>query len=752
MKKQLLLLCVIFIPLVACADPVEIDGINYILYTDVNEAEIVAKNSKYSGDVIIPESVKIEDAVYYVTSINKTAFHNCNELISLSIPKTIRDIEQYFLSGCINLESLAFNCDTIKNWVGSVIGKQIKKVTLDNNVKVIGEKAFSGFKALHTIEIGSNLKKIENKAFEYCTIYTVNICNLKSWCEIECVGASSHPLLDKYYIRKKLLLNGEEITDLVLDDNITQIRNCAFACSSIKSVTFNTNLISISGGAFGHCGLLSSVYTPDIHTWLNITFGGPESNPLNNGAHLYINQKEENYLTIPNDIKYIKNYAFVGYKELLSITIPSEVTTICNGAFYNCENLKEVYLNEGLISIGEYAFYQCEKLSSISIPNSVSSIGANSFSGCKKLCSISIPDMVSSVEASTFSMCNNLKDVHLGKGIVSIDESAFFRCAINFIDIPDNVTTIAPGAFDNCFTLHCVVLRRGIKEIGEKAFSYNNIYSLFCYSDIIPTIHEYAFKNAELGTLFVPDNLIDEYKQKAAWRDFEYYNTLPKITYIVDDEKYKSCIIKYGETIVAEEAPIKEGYTFSGWSDIPETMPAYDVIVTGKFIVNKYKLTYKVDGEEYKTLAVEYGTAIVAEEEPTKEGYTFSGWSEIPETMPAKDVVITGTFTINSYTITYKIDGEVFKTESVEYGSPITTPEAPAREGYTFEWMNIPETMPAYDITIDGSYTSGIDSVYTEEGGDVKWYTIDGKQKETPQKGINIMKKSNGKTQKVLMK
>jgi len=51
-----------------------------------------------------------------------------------------------------------------------------------------------------------------------------------------------------------------------------------------------------------------------------------------------------------------------------------------------------------------------------------------------------------------------------------------------------------------------------------------------------------------------------------------------------------------------------------------------------------------VDGEEYKELSVVYGTTITPEAEPTKDGYTFGGWSELPVTMPAHDVVITGRF------------------------------------------------------------------------------------------------------------
>lgn len=61
-------------------------------------------------------------------------------------------------------------------------------------------------------------------------------------------------------------------------------------------------------------------------------------------------------------------------------------------------------------------------------------------------------------------------------------------------------------------------------------------------------------------------------------------------------------------------------------------------------VIHSYKLTYKVDGNVYKEYTLNYGTAITPEPEPTKEGYTFSGWSEIPATMPAHDVEVNGSF------------------------------------------------------------------------------------------------------------
>ena len=55
-----------------------------------------------------------------------------------------------------------------------------------------------------------------------------------------------------------------------------------------------------------------------------------------------------------------------------------------------------------------------------------------------------------------------------------------------------------------------------------------------------------------------------------------------------------------------------------------------------------------MDGNEYKTVEASFGDRITAEKAPSKNGYTFSGWSKLPETMPANDVTVSGTFTKKS--------------------------------------------------------------------------------------------------------
>ncbi len=215
--------------------------------------------------------------------------------------------------------------------------------------------------------------------------------------------------------------------------------------------------------------------------------------------------------------------------------------------------------------------------------------------------------------------------------------------------------------------------------------------------------------------------------------------------------EYKSYDVEYGASIIPEPAPTKEGYTFSGWSEIPVIMPAHDVIVTGTFDINKYKLTYTVDNEEYKSYDVDYGASIIPEPAPIKEGYTFSGWSETPETMPAHDVIVIGTFCINSYTLTYMIDDVVYKTVMYEYGANIIPEPQPEGDYATFEWILLPETMPAHDVIVYASYTSVISGIVLAQGV-FRIYAPDGKFRNELQKGLNIIRMGDGMTKKIVLK
>ena len=221
--------------------------------------------------------------------------------------------------------------------------------------------------------------------------------------------------------------------------------------------------------------------------------------------------------------------------------------------------------------------------------------------------------------------------------------------------LPNKLQIIKMSAFNECNSLKSVTIPATVEFIYQEAFANcNALESVKALPDKPPFLYDNSFSNFSIP-LRVPKGCKEVYKTAQGWKNFTNISDADKykLTYVVDGEEYKSFEIEEGETITPETAPTKEGYTFSGWSEIPKTMPANDVTVTGTFSINRYKLTYIVDGEEYKSYELDYGTSITPEAEPTKEGYVFSGWSEIPTTIPAYDVIVTGSFSKGAYRLIY---------------------------------------------------------------------------------------------------
>lgn len=179
-----------------------------------------------------------------------------------------------------------------------------------------------------------------------------------------------------------------------------------------------------------------------------------------------------------------------------------------------------------------------------------------------------------------------------------------------------------------------------------------------------------------------------------------------KLTYIVDGLKYKEIDVEYKAAIVPEEYPAKEGYTFSGWNDLPEVMPAENVTATGEFLINSYKLTFMIGEEVVCEVVYEYNANVYPAVPPEKEGYSFAGWENLPERMPAQDLIIRGAYSVNSYKLIYMLDGEIYKELAVDYDSVIVPETAPEREGYSFSgWEGLPEIMPAEDVTVTATFS-----------------------------------------------
>ena len=675
MKRVLILLLLLAAAVASWADnPVEIDGLYYNLINKVKKAEITKSPNGYSGEIVIPGRIEYDGLEYEViigkrafeysnissviisegiTEISEYAFWQCNNLKYITIPQSLKKcfnhafpngIAKVYIKDLISWMQIetedywsrpnhgdGYN-DLIKLYINN---EEIKNLIIPEGVSSITDYAFSYFD-LESVSFPKTLKTIGNYAFMWCfNLKSLHIEDLKSYFGIKFGGYSTdtddydfniyetqmedssriygNPLL----YANKIYLNGEELNDLIIPEEL-EIINGFTMTNNIRfhSITVPSRLKYVGR----QCHFITdSLIVNDLEKWCSIT-----SYSQFCANHLILNGEEVKNLVIPNGIVQLTNFGNI--KGITSIKIPNSVT-----------------------SIGEYVFSGCIGLTSIEIPNSVTRIGNRAFSGCTGIQTILIPSSMREIGNYAFAYCPELKD---------------FYCCSNPV----------PG-----------------KKMGRYEYNYN----LFMGSYI-----EYA-------TLYVPKTSINNYKSNTAWSEFGNIVPLPqfKLIYSVDGQEYKVSELEVGTNIVAE-SPTKEGYTFSGWTDLPETMPAHDVTVTGTYTINKYKIVYMVDGVEYRTSEVEYGAEVNPVSEPSKDGYTFSGWSEIPETMPAHDVTVKGTFTVNSYILTYMVDGQEYKTESIKYGSTITAETTPTKEGYIFSgWSEIPETMPAHDVTVIGTFS-----------------------------------------------
>ena len=155
---------------------------------------------------------------------------------------------------------------------------------------------------------------------------------------------------------------------------------------------------------------------------------------------------------------------------------------------------------------------------------------------------------------------------------------------------------------------------------------------------------------------------------------------------------YAEQIVQAGEKAIQPDVPSRQGYQFTGWY-LDDTKYDFNAAVTGnmtltaKWTANSYTIIFDTDGgSAIDPITQDYGTQITAPADPTREGYTFIGWDKaIPATMPAGDMTIKAQWRINQYTITFDTDGgSTVAPITQDYGTAITAPADPTRGGYTF--------------------------------------------------------------------
>ena len=171
-----------------------------------------------------------------------------------------------------------------------------------------------------------------------------------------------------------------------------------------------------------------------------------------------------------------------------------------------------------------------------------------------------------------------------------------------------------------------------------------------------------------------------------------------------DGTVLKTQEVQHGGDAEAPADPTRVGYTFTGW-DKEFTNITADLVVTAQYSINTYTVTFKDwNGTVLKTQEVQHGGDAEAPADPTRTGYTFTGWDKAFTNIMA-DLVVTAQYEINTYTVTFKDwDGTVLKTQEVQYGGDAEAPADPTRTGYTFTGWDKAFTNIMADLVVTAQY------------------------------------------------
>ena len=205
-----------------------VDGIYYNITSDT-EVEVTYRNktyAMYSGDVVIPESVTYNNVTYTVTGIGGSAFYDCEEMTSVTIPNSVTSIGSYAFYKCTSLTSIEIpnNVTSIGDYAFYYC-TSLTSIEIPNSVTSIGYEAFYKCTSLASVTIGNSVTSIGDRAFYYCT----------------------------------------SLASVTIGNSVTSIGDEAFYnCTSLTSVEIPNSVTSIGDRAFYNCTSLTDVYSLNV--------------------------------------------------------------------------------------------------------------------------------------------------------------------------------------------------------------------------------------------------------------------------------------------------------------------------------------------------------------------------------------------------------------------------------------------------------------------------------------------------------
>ena len=339
-----------------------------------------------------------------------------------------------------------------------------------------------------------------------------------------------------------------------------------------------------------------------------------------------------------------------------------------------------------------------EEVTYMNRTRNVTSIGGAAFVDCKSLTSVTIPNSVTTINSFAFSRCTSLTSITIPNSVTSIGYEAFWNCSsLTSIMIPNSVTSIGAEAFLNCSSLTSVTIGNSVTSIGREAFEDCKSLTSVTIGNSVTTINSFAFSRCTSLTSI----------------------TIPNSVTSIGDEAFVDCKSLTSVTIGNSVTEIEWGAFWNCSSLTSITIPNSVTSIGGSVFQDCKSLTSVTIPNSVISIGnrafsgIDLPIVISQIENPFK----IDGKSSLFSTFSKN--------TFNNATL-YVPKGSIDKYKSTE--------------GWK-DFLFIEEGLPTEIRDVVGNKT-------TEN----RRYTINGEIITTPQKGINIIKMSDGTTKKVLIK